>query len=132
VLSSTPKAAGAACTQADEESAADTATEGDRLRANCGQEVGSSVLGPVSDRQGRPLEIKERGMGVSSSHLSKAEVQEMLGVNAFGLWRLVMRVTPAAMHSKSRLSRIRHLPCIGAEAATPWPDRLPKIGSHQA
>lgn len=30
-------------------------------------------------------------MGVSSSYLSKAEVQELLGVNAFGLWRLVRK-----------------------------------------
>ncbi|KIF05672.1 hypothetical protein PL81_12035 [Streptomyces sp. RSD-27] len=30
-------------------------------------------------------------MGVSSSYLSKAEVQEMLGVNSFGLWRLVRK-----------------------------------------
>ncbi|MFI1502611.1 hypothetical protein [Streptomyces platensis] len=30
-------------------------------------------------------------MGVSSSYLSKTEVQEMLGVNAFGLWRLVRK-----------------------------------------
>ncbi|WJV51763.1 hypothetical protein [Streptomyces flavofungini] len=30
-------------------------------------------------------------MGVSSSYLSKAEVQRLLGVNAFGLWRLVRK-----------------------------------------
>ncbi len=30
-------------------------------------------------------------MGVSSSYLSKTEVQDMLGVNAFGLWRLVRK-----------------------------------------
>ncbi|MCF3143765.1 hypothetical protein [Streptomyces platensis] len=30
-------------------------------------------------------------MGVSSSYLTKTEVQEMLGVNAFGLWRLVRK-----------------------------------------
>ncbi|MEU6680990.1 hypothetical protein [Streptomyces sp. NPDC046925] len=30
-------------------------------------------------------------MGVSSSHLSKAEVQEILGITSFGLWRLVRK-----------------------------------------
>ncbi|MDJ0465973.1 hypothetical protein [Streptomyces sp. H27-C3] len=30
-------------------------------------------------------------MGVSDSYLSKTEVQEMLGVNSFGLWRLVRK-----------------------------------------
>ncbi|MGW6880208.1 hypothetical protein ACWGEU_08070 [Streptomyces goshikiensis] len=30
-------------------------------------------------------------MGVSSSYLSKTEVQEVLGINSFGLWRLVRK-----------------------------------------
>ncbi|WP_243879372.1 hypothetical protein [Streptomyces sp. KS 21] len=31
------------------------------------------------------------GVGVNSSYLSKTEVQEVLGLNSFGLWRLVRK-----------------------------------------
>jgi predicted DNA-binding transcriptional regulator AlpA len=30
-------------------------------------------------------------MGVSNSYLSRTEVQQLLGINSFGLWRLVRK-----------------------------------------
>ncbi|MET9760046.1 hypothetical protein ABZ016_13470 [Streptomyces sp. NPDC006372] len=48
-------------------------------------------------------------MGVSSSYLSRAEVQQLLGVNAFGMWRLVRKYDrfPEPTERPDRLAAFR-------------------------
>ncbi|MGW7820143.1 hypothetical protein ACWGLF_18895 [Streptomyces puniciscabiei] len=48
-------------------------------------------------------------MGVSSSYLSRTEVQRLLGVNAFGMWRLVRKYDkfPKPTEKPDRLAAFR-------------------------